>query len=278
MHLELLADGLSFPEGLFWSERDGCWYLVEWTGDRVVRLRDTAVETVFTLSPGGGPSGLAQDTDGNFWVCLYSGLQLAHLGPAGQVLRLYDHNAGRPFKGPSDLTLDADGSVYFTDGGNFTDDWETGRPAGAVFRVDPSGALSEVDRAICYANGIGLSPDGRALYVNEHRRNRTLRYTRSSGGPFANREVWTTYDGECLLPPEQAFELGPDGMGVDADGQVWVAHYGGGKVLGLNSLGEVLSTVRLPRGRKPSNVKPHPRDNSLLVAEAELGLVYRVVL
>ena len=277
MDIQIIADGLSFPEGPFWSERDGCWYLVEWTGDRLLRLRPQgAVEAVFSFRAGSGPSGLAQDTAGNFWVCLYSSLKLAHVGPAGQVLQVFDNYAGRPFKGPSDLALDSAGGVYFTDGGNFTDDWETGRPAGTVYHLDPGGQLSHVDRQICYANGIGLSPDGRSLYVNEHRRNRTLRYSLSPEGRFAGREVWHTFDAECLLPPEQAFELGPDGMGVDADGLVWVAHYGGGKVVGLGPGGDVRHTVRLPRGRKPSNVKHHPRENALLVTEAELGLVYRV--
>lgn len=276
MDIEIIAEGLAFPEGPLWSERDGCWYLVEWTGDRVLRLRGGKLETALTLEPGSGPSGLAQDAAGNFWICCYSGLKLAHLSPSGQMLRAFDRYLGLPFKGPNDVTMDAHGGVYFTDGGNYTDDWETGRPAGAVFHVTPAGELVQVDRQICYANGIGLSPDGRRLFVNEHRQNRVLRYALAPDGAFTGREVLHTLDTQCLLAPEEAFQLGPDGMGVDASGQVWVAHYGGGKVVALSPDGEVRHTVRLPRGRRPTNVKSHPRDNTLMVTEAEFGLLYSI--
>jgi gluconolactonase len=272
---KVIAENLAFPEGALWSVRDGCLYLVEWQGDRVLALRDGRVETLFALAPGVGPSGLGQDAAGDFWVCLYSGLQLAHFSRAGQVLHTVIGFQGAPFRGPNDLAVDAEGGVFFTDGGNFTDDWETGRPAGAIYHLTPQGDLSLVDRNLCYPNGVALSLDGQYLLVNEHRQNRTLKYRLQASGGYVAEGIFHTYDDACLLEPEAAFELGPDGMEMDETGCVWVAHYGGGKVVGLNPQGQVVRTLHLPEGRKPTNVAYHPGEKALYITEAELGLLYR---
>jgi gluconolactonase len=272
---QVIAENLDFPEGALWSARDGCLYLVEWLGDRVRALRGGRLETLFATPPGAGPSGLGQDLAGNFWVCLYTGLQLAQFSPAGEVLRTVKDFQGVPFKGPNDLVMDAEGGVYFTDGGNFTDDWASGRPAGAVYHLTARGDLRLVDRNICYPNGMALSLDGQYLLVNEHRQNRTLKYRVQADGTCVAEGVFHTFDDTCLLEPEAAFELGPDGMGLDQAGRLWVAHYGGGKVVGLNPDGQVVRTLHLPEGRKPTNVAYHPGEKALYITEAELGLLYR---
>jgi gluconolactonase len=273
---QIAVDNLAFPEAPLWSARDGCLYFVEWQGDRVRVWRDGRAETLFVTPPGSGPSGLGQDHEGNFWVCLYSGLELAHFSPAGHRLESIRAFQGTPFRGPNDLVMDPEGGLYFTDGGNFTDDWETGRPAGAVYHLTAGGDLRLVARALCYPNGIALTPDGQRLLVNEHRRNRTLKYQVQADGTFAPAGVFHAYDDHCLLEPEAAFELGPDGMSLDGSGRLWVAHYGGGKVVGLGAEGEVVRTLRLPEGRKPTHAAYHPGEKALYITEAEVGCLYRV--
>ena len=272
---QVVAENLAFPEGAFWSPRDGRLYFVEWLGDRVQAVQGGRPQLVFATAPGAGPVGLAQDPAGNFWACLYSGLELALFSPTGQVLRSIKGYEGAPFKGPNDVVADSEGGVYFTDGGNFTDDWETGRPAGAIYHLTAGGDLRLVDRNICFANGLAVSPDGRYLLVNEHRQNRTLKYRLHADGTVSAEGVFHAFDDECLLEPEAAFELGPDGMGLDETGCLWVAHYGGGKVVGLSPEGKVVRTLRLPEGRKPTNVAYHPGEKALYITEAELGLLYR---
>ena len=273
---QLVAQNLAFPEAPLWSARDGVLYFVEWQGDCVRVLRGGRVETLFTTPPGSGPSGLAQDAQGNFWICLYSGRALACFNPAGQCLHRLTDFQGVPFKGPNDLALAPDGSLFFSDGGNFTDDWVTGRPAGAAYHVTAQGEVRLVARGLCYPNGVAITREGQSLLVNEHRRNRTLKYQICADGTFAPDGVFHAYDNACQLEPEAAFELGPDGIGLDAAGRVWVAHYGGGKVVGLNSAGEVARRLYLPEGRKPTNVAYHPGEQALYITEAEVGCLYRV--
>ena len=273
---KLIADQLSFPESPTWSESDQCLYFVEWTGDAVRVLKENGCPVLFKTEELGGPSGLGQNGAGDLWVCLYDGLKVVKYSRTGQVLDEIEDFQGEPFRGPNDLTLDTDGGVYFTDGGNNGEDWESGRPAGAVFYYSPDRRLSLVDAGICFPNGIALSLDEKRLYVNEHRQNRTLLYALQEPGAPDNRSVFFKLDDHVLLGEELAFELGPDGMSVDPDGNLWIAHYGGGKVIQVNSEAELLKSLRLPRGRKPTSTCFVSSERRLYVTEAEIGLLYSI--
>ena len=168
------------------------------------------------------------------------------------------------------------GGVYFTDSGDFEEDWRTGRPAGAVYYCSPTGELVEIERGLCFPNGIALSPDEKRLYVNEHRQNRTLEYILEQDHRSSQKKVLFTFDQSCLLEAEAAFELGPDGLCVDEAGDLWVAHYGAGKLVQISPEGERRNTFLLPRGRRPTNVAFQAQEQTFYITEAEFGLLYRV--
>ena len=276
MRFDLLAEGLHFPESPFWSERDACLYLVEWLGDRVLAYRRGKLETLFQTGQGDGPSGLCQDPNGNFWITLYSSGKLISCKPNGERLLVVQDYQGTAFRGPCDLAGAADGGVFFTDSGDFEEDWRSGRPAGAVYYCSPAGELREIERGLCFPNGIALSPDESRLYVNEHRCNRTLEYILRPDKSYVEKRILYTFDNACLLEPSAAFELGPDGLCVTDDGDLWVAHYGGGKLAQVSPSGEARGMLPLPRGPRPTNVACDAARRVLYVTEAEFGLLYRV--
>jgi len=281
----LISDRLQFPESPFWSQRDNCLYLVEWMGNRVLRMCTGQVEPLFHLPVGSGPSGLCQVPDGSFWVCQFSSREVVQYSIHGERLRAVANYRDAPFKGPCDITEDHRGGVYFTDSGDFEQDWRSGRPVGAIYHLSSDGVLTQLDHDLCYPNGIGLSPDGKMLYVNEHRCNRLLVYRLDADGQILEKRVQNPFDQNCLLEPESCFELGPDGMWVMENGEVWLAHYGGGKLIHTNALGEIIGFLHLPRGRMPTSVAAIPiapnsadtsrRCTTLYITEAEFGLLYR---
>lgn len=274
--ITVLLEGLDFPESPIWSEQDGCLYFVEWLGNRLCAWREGPGQTVLEFDAPGGPSGLAQDDEGNFWVCLYDAPALAKFNKNGKKLAWIDHWGRHPFKGVCDLAMDTHGGVYFSDSGDFEEDWITGRPAGAIYYLAQNGTLIQVDQDIRFPNGLTLSPQGDFLYVNEHRANRVLRYKVGEDGTLFEQQVFFEMDDECLLEPSQSFELGPDGCCVDEAGNLYLAHYGGGKLVKVKPDGTKANQIRLPRGRKPSNCTFQPQQNAFYVTETELGMLYRV--
>jgi sugar lactone lactonase YvrE len=279
---QVVASGLQFPESPRWSERDGCLYLVDWTADQVLAFRDGSLRPLFDTG-GGGPSGLGQDSQGTLWLALYSAGKLAAYTAQGKLLGAWDSFAGTPLRGPCDLACDPAGGVYFTDSGDFEQDWRSGRAAGWVYHLSAAGPGGFADRRLRrlagplhFPNGIALSPDQSFLYVNEHRMNCTLRYRVGPDGGLEAETTFYRHDPHSQLEPAQAFELGPDGLCTAPDGSLFVAHYGGGKILQLSPQGRLVRRLPLPQGRRPTSAGWRPGENALYVTEAEFGLLYRL--
>ncbi|MDR1109555.1 MAG: SMP-30/gluconolactonase/LRE family protein [Deltaproteobacteria bacterium] len=272
----LIDKGLDFPEAPFWSDRDQALYYVEWAGDKVWRLKDGQKTLFIENAKGDGPCGLDQDGEGNFWMALYSSGQVALYSPEGERLKSYGEGPAGPFVGPNDLVLDRKGGVYFTDSGNFEDDWVSGREAGKLYYIAPDGRLLLLDENISYANGVALSPDGTRLFVNEHRKNRILVYDVAADGQVGNRRVLVDLDGDCLSDQEVCYEVGPDGMTRDAEGNLWVAHYHAGAMLKIGPEGQLLQKLFLPLGDTPTNASLSPDGKSLYISEASQGLLLLV--
>ena len=145
---QVVVEGLRFPEGAFWSALDRCLYFVEWTGDVIWRLRDTKMELVHVTTPGDGPCAVWQTPEGNLWVTMYSGRRVALLDPSGRELRQVDSYRGERLRGPNHVVADRRGHVYFTDSGDFEEDWRSGRPAGSVYHVTPVGEVYRLARGL----------------------------------------------------------------------------------------------------------------------------------
>jgi len=184
MHdVTLHADGLGFPEGPVWLD-DGSLVVVEIAVGRVSRLAPSGRRTTLATT-GGGPNGAAIGPDGALYVCNNGGFEWQRIDgqllpghqahdyetgrierielDSGRVERLYSACDGRRLSGPNDIVFDAHGGFWFTDLGKSR---AHDRDQGGVYYATPDGRHI---RAAVYPldgpNGIGLSPDGRTLYV-----------------------------------------------------------------------------------------------------------------
>ena len=100
---------------------------------------------------------------------------------------------------------------------------------GECYRIDLDGSVDELYGGIEVTNGIGFSPDGRTLYHVDSTSKGIWAHDVAADGSVSNRR----HIGRA------AFERGiPDGMCVDADGNLWVAHVGGRRVVKLSPTGE----------------------------------------
>ena len=135
---------------------------------------------------------------------------------------MYDRIGERNLRGPNDLVMDAHGGFYFTDPGKTRHrDWDRGSVGYA--KCDGS-LIRELVFPISRPNGIGLSPDGKTLYVAETETARVWAWDLKGPGELANPTSPSTSSphGSRLVyasPVYQRF----DSLAVEANGNICVA-------------------------------------------------------
>ena len=112
-------------------------------------------------------------------------------------------------------------------------------PPGSFYRVDKDDlSIIKVETNLHISNGLGWSPDHKTFYLTDSPRRAIYYYQFDpAAGEIHEQEVF-------LHTPE---ELGvPDGMTVDAEGCIWSARWGGGKIIRYSPEGEELQEIKLP--------------------------------
>jgi gluconolactonase len=230
--------GEGFYEGPIWDPATGKLYFTGFFNNnsvlQVVRLDEPGKATVWEDE--------SQGVNGTFLS-----LEGRMLGAQGMGKAIVDWSIGEngpedkkslyqndTLNQPNDLCQTSDGRIYFTDP-NFQ------TQVSGVYLLKDGEATKIIDN-IPAPNGIMTSPDGRTLYISD------------SGDKF-----WRSYElDEAGLPrKEQVFfkpdtenQNSPDGMTIDADGNLYFAGRGGiwmvspqGKALGFVPIPEFCSNV-----------------------------------
>lgn len=183
--MKIVAEGIQYPEGPV-AMPDGSILIVEIARETLSRVTPSGKVEVVANIPG-GPNGAAIGPDGSVYVCNNGGFVWVHDGATmrphgtpdtwktgsiekvnlatGRVERLYDSCDGNGLRGPNDLVFDELGGFYFTDVGKR---FARHSDRGFVYYAKADGSsIMEVITHATTPNGIGLSPDGKTLYVAE---------------------------------------------------------------------------------------------------------------
>jgi gluconolactonase len=184
----------------------------------------------------GAPNGHKILADGTHLVCDASQHAVLYLDAAGKMLEPASKECdGKPLRGPNDLTLDTKtGGFYFTDPGDSGKD----NLIGTVHYVDAKGKTHLVAGGLAYSNGIVVTTDGKRLLVAESQKNRVLEYPILSPGKVGPMKVFADLRKNASGRWE---DNQPDGMCLDASGNLYVAHYGMKQVQVLSPEGKLLA-------------------------------------
>ena len=203
-------------------------------------VSDTQHGTIYTVTSDGKTALWATTTAPNGHKILADGTHLVcdkgavlHLDAKGNKLPNASSECdGKPLRSPNDLTIDPKGGFYFTDPGGS----DVKNPIGTVHYVDPQGKVHLAAGGLAFPNGIVLRPDGRTLLVGESGHTRSLAYPVTAPGKVGAQKVFAT------LPSKQGDQIdnAPDGMALDEDGNLFVAHYGMHTVQVLSPTGQLL--------------------------------------
>jgi gluconolactonase len=222
------------------------------------RTRTTAV----FRSPSGMSNGMVFDGQGRLVVAegaAFGGRRITRTdmktGKSVILAALFD---GRPLNSPNDLVLDARGRVYFTDPRYVG--WEPiEQPVQGVYRIDLDGRVSLIVADAGKPNGIAVSPDQATLYVAAHD-NGSFGDLPTEIQAAPGRKALLAYD----LAPDGSAKFrrtvvdfspaGPDGIGVDRDGNIYCAVQGERQGIYVYSpAGKELAYIPTPES--PTNVK-----------------------
>ncbi len=260
----MLATASQLGEGLHWEAAQQRLWMVDIHGCRIMRWElgsptwcewKTPQRVGWVLSTGQADLQLAGLQGGMAWVRCPAGASevevlgwLARPFPEGSALRL------------NDAKTDARGRVW---AGSLNNDDES-RPDGRLFRLDENGHCDEVDGPYGVANGPAISPcQTRMLHTDSAARTIFAFDLDVAAGTLSNKRVWLRFSESDGYP---------DGMTFDAQGNVWVAHWGGACVSRFSADGKLTHRVSLPTDHVTNVCFTGPELDRLFVTTARQGL------
>ena len=242
------------PEGPLYV--DGNLYYVGWVSNTLSKW-DGKTTTVLNHTPGCGHNGLALTKQKTFLLaCTNDPGAILELDMSGKQLRRWDaDNNGRKFEGGiNDIEVTANGGAYATVFGPYADPPIPTLVIGKILYLAPgSEKWVEVATDLNYANGVGVSPDGKTLYVSQTVSNCILKFTIETDGTLSHRSNFALLNVLTKNKNDSPW-LGPDSMKIDSKGNIYVAQWFGGKVLKLSPDGKLLHVFEIAAGDGTTNV------------------------
>lgn len=238
-------------------DASGNLYLVDIPFGRIFRIAPDGAWSLI-IEYDGWPNGLMIAPDGRILVADYMNGLMELDARRGTVRTLLSHRISESFKGCNDLHISSTGDIYFTDQG------QTGLhdPTGRVFRLRPDGRLDCLISNGPSPNGLVLDPHETALFVAMTRDNSVWRVPLVRDGGVAKVGRFSVFFGIS----------GPDGLTMDANGRLFVAHASLGHVFVLAPNGECIARVKSCAGPTCTNVALGP-NGALFTTESSTGSI-----
>src|SRR5213594_4989768 len=247
-----VVSNLLGPEGPLFV--DGNLYYVGWISNTLSKC-DGKKATVLNNTPGCGHNGLALTKKKTFLLaCTNDPGAILELDMTGKQLRRWDADSnGKKFEGGiNDIVVTANGGAYATVFGPYKD-LPTSVVGKILYLAPGSEKWVEVAGELNYANGIGVSPDQKTLYVSETVGNCMLKFKINDDGSLSNRLNFALLN---LLTKDKnkSWWLGPDSMKIDSKGNIYVAQWFGGKILKISPEGKLLQVFEIAAGDGTTNI------------------------
>jgi gluconolactonase len=237
LSIQKLAEGFDWCEGPVWI-------------DDHLLFSDVPMNTIFQwseregisifLQPSGytgkvprggepGSNGLARDREGRLILCQHGNRQIARLEKNGKFITIANQYRSRKLNSPNDVVVKSNGDIYFTDPPyglpNNVNDRTKELPFQGVYRwsaTDKHVTLLTSD--LSRPNGLAFSPDEKILYIaNSDPTNAVwMAFSVKADGTLDKGRVF--FDATPMTKGKKGL---PDGMKVDARGDLWATGPGG---------------------------------------------------
>jgi gluconolactonase len=225
-----LGGGAGWAEGPVWLDDIGELWFSDILGNRVLRYATSTGEVTTAVADVEYSNGHTLDGAGRIVQCSHGRRQLEIMDRDGGITALTSTAGGLGVRlnSPNDAVVDSAGAIWFTDPAYGLQSPGEGHPGemeyGAcwVFRYDPATeATTVVVVDMQRPNGLAFSPDESLLYIADsafpgHGSNHSIRAYEVEGTRLVNGRVFAEIDPGI-----------PDGIRVDARGNVWTSQADG---------------------------------------------------
>jgi len=254
---EKVAGNFQFTEGPVWVPVRGEVIFSDIPANKLYRFKGGKAE-VFR-DPSGNANGNTLDRLGRLVTCEHGNRRVSRTELDGAVVTLADRYEGKRLNSPNDVVVKSDGSIYFTDPPYGVKPSLRELDFQGVYRISSDGkSLTLLARDFNKPNGLCFSPDEKSLYIADTDEKHVRVFDIAVGGGITNSRVFCSLDG-------------PDGMRVDADGNLYVTVMTGIEVFDKN--GKLTGKINLPE--RPANLCFGDSDGQSLFITAKTSL-YRV--
>ena len=244
-------------EGPLWSASQNALYWVDIKAKKVWRhsLADDAVKS-WDMPELIGWLIERRDHPG-FVAGFQTGIVALTLDPL-TVTPLCAPEPHRPGNRLNDAKVDGLGRLWFG-----TMDNREEADLGSLYRLDPDLTHSSHDDGYRVTNGPTFNLDGSVLYHTDSARRTVFRFDLRPDGGLENKTVFVTFEDSWGYP---------DGMTTDAEGSLWIAHWGGGRISRFSPEGGLERSIALPASQITSCAFAGTGLDRLFVTSASIGL------
>lgn len=243
-------------EGLWWSVREQALYWVDILGQALHRC-SPAERALRSWSVPQKIGWVIERRDRpGFIAGLQSGFVELQLDPF-EIRPLIDPEPELPGNRMNDAKADSRGRIWAG-----TMDAEIRNVSGSLYRLDPNLQVTRIDSGYLVTNGPAFSPADDVMYHTDTGMGVVYRFDVTAAGEAINKQPFITFEEEWGKP---------DGMTVDAEGALWIAHWGGGRVSRFTPDGRLDRVIRLPASRLTNCVFGGTHLDRLFVTSAAQG-------
>jgi sugar lactone lactonase YvrE len=218
-------------EGPLWVAAENALYWVDIIGKHVHRLKpDSGERRTWTFAQ--PVTSLALRQSGGFVGTVRDGFAAIDFATE-TVAPIALPEANLPGNRFNDGKVDGNGR-YWAGSMNMKEADATG----TLYRLDPDLSLHTVDDGYIITNGPTFSVDGKTMYHNDSIKGIVYAFDLHNDGTVGGKRPFA----QLTFAKEGA----PDGMTVDSENCLWLAHYGGARLTRYSPSGEILEVVLLP--------------------------------